>query len=154
MSARALVATTRRAARPAGISVRCFSQAARLTLKESSSSAFSLLSPVPPCFLIKACKHSKYPGNLCFANIPILLFPSADPNVEDFDRHKQDSLAKQKKGEGHWKPELASVSEEVVKADRMGPREAGEAAMKRLQDQTKQSAEETRKHGTSMKDGL
>jgi len=79
---------------------------------------------------------------------------STDPNPEDFDRHKQDSLAKQKQGQGHWKPELASVSEESVKADRMGPKEAGEAAMRRLQDQTKGQAEETRKKGTSMRDGL
>ncbi|KAH6851041.1 hypothetical protein B0I37DRAFT_353432 [Chaetomium sp. MPI-CAGE-AT-0009] len=79
---------------------------------------------------------------------------STDPNASDFERHKQDSLAKQKKGEGHWKPELASVSEESVKADRLGPQEAGEAAMKRLQEQTKGRAEETSKTGTSMRDGL
>ncbi|KAL2155394.1 hypothetical protein VTH82DRAFT_136 [Thermothelomyces myriococcoides] len=79
---------------------------------------------------------------------------SSDPNPEDFERHKQDSLEKQKRGQGHWKPELASVSEESVKADRMGPKEAGEAAMKRLQDQTKDRAEETSKNRTSMNDGL
>jgi hypothetical protein len=78
----------------------------------------------------------------------------ADPNPEDFERHKKDSLEKQKKGEGHWKPELASVSEESIKADRMSPEEAGEAAMKRLQDQTKGHAEETSKNKTSMRDGL
>jgi hypothetical protein len=85
---------------------------------------------------------------------PFHNLPLADPNPADFEHHKQDSLAKQKKGQGHWKPELASVSEETVKADRMGPHEADEAAMKRLQDQTKGSAEETAKHGTSMRDGL
>lgn len=36
----------------------------------------------------------------------------------------------------------------------MGPQEAGEAAMKRLQEQTKGRAEETSKKGTSMRDGL
>ncbi|KAK5658611.1 hypothetical protein OQA88_2004 [Cercophora sp. LCS_1] len=77
---------------------------------------------------------------------------SSDPNPEDFDRHKQDSLAKQKQGKGHWKPELASVSEESVKADRMSPREAGKEAVKRLQEQTKGAAEERAKHGTSMSD--
>lgn len=77
-----------------------------------------------------------------------------DPNPEEFDKHKQDSLAKQRAGKGHWKPELASQSEENVKADRMGPGEASEAAMKRLQDRTKEAAEETSKHGTSMRDGL
>ncbi|KAK1754344.1 hypothetical protein QBC47DRAFT_216357 [Echria macrotheca] len=79
---------------------------------------------------------------------------SQDPNPEDFEHHKQDSLSKQKRGQGHWKPELASVSEETVKADRMTPGEAGEAALKRLQEQTKHHAEETRKAGTSMKDNM
>ena len=36
----------------------------------------------------------------------------------------------------------------------MTPGEAGEAAMKRLQEQTKGHAEETAKHGTSMKDNM
>jgi hypothetical protein len=82
---------------------------------------------------------------------------TADPNPADFEHHKQDSLAKQKKGQGHWKPELASVSEESVKADRTGgpqPGETSEAAMKRLQEQTKGRAEETTKNKTSMRDGL
>ena len=78
----------------------------------------------------------------------------ADPTVEDFDHQKQDSLNKQQQGEGHCKPELDSVSEETIKADRMGPKEAGEAAFKRLQDQTKGAAEETSKAGTSMREGL
>jgi hypothetical protein len=30
------------------------------------------------------------------------------------ERHKQDQLQKQKEGKGHWKPELASNSEEAV----------------------------------------
>ncbi|KAL1879108.1 hypothetical protein VTK73DRAFT_7332 [Phialemonium thermophilum] len=79
---------------------------------------------------------------------------SKDPKPEEFDKHKQDSLSKQKQGKGHWKPELASESEESVKADRMGPKEAGDAAMRRLQDRTKEAAEQTSKHGTSMSDGL
>ncbi|KAK4153882.1 hypothetical protein C8A00DRAFT_43259 [Chaetomidium leptoderma] len=81
---------------------------------------------------------------------------STDPNPEEFEHHKQDSLAKQKKGQGHWKPELASVSEESVKADRQqsAPHETSEAAMRRLQEQTKGRAEETSKNRTSMRDGL
>ncbi|KAI8661801.1 hypothetical protein NCS55_01051200 [Fusarium keratoplasticum] len=67
----------------------------------------------------------------------------------DFDKHKQDSLAKQKKGTGHWKPELASDSEEAVKADRS----ANEPA-KDLQERTKRAAEETAKAGTSMRDNM
>lgn len=30
------------------------------------------------------------------------------------EKHKQDQLDKQKQGKGHWKPELASNSEEAV----------------------------------------
>ncbi|KAF3058910.1 hypothetical protein CFAM422_011947 [Trichoderma lentiforme] len=43
---------------------------------------------------------------------------SSNQTNVDYDLHKRDSLAKQKKGSGHWKPELASDSEEAVKADR------------------------------------
>jgi hypothetical protein len=69
----------------------------------------------------------------------------------DYDKHKHDSLSKQKKGEGHWKPELASDSEEAVKADRApsGPEETA-----KLQERTKHAAEETAKSGTSMRDGM
>ncbi|KAF6815016.1 hypothetical protein CMUS01_12523 [Colletotrichum musicola] len=65
------------------------------------------------------------------------------------EKHKQDSLSKQKQGKGHWKPELASDSEEAVKADR-----TEHADPKTLQERTKHAAEETSKAGTSMKDGL
>lgn len=68
----------------------------------------------------------------------------------DYEKHKQDSLEKQKRGEGHWKPELASASEEAVKAER----NAADADPKTLQERTKAAAEETARHGTSMKDGL
>ncbi|SPQ20332.1 f2c02ab0-0ee4-4af9-83f5-49d52d36b498 [Thermothielavioides terrestris] len=78
-----------------------------------------------------------------------------DQDAEDVEFHKQDSLAKQKKGQGHWKPELASVSEESVKADRLGgPQDSSAEAMRRLQEQTKGRAEETSKNRTSMGDGL
>ncbi|KAB5528113.1 hypothetical protein GE09DRAFT_413670 [Coniochaeta sp. 2T2.1] len=79
---------------------------------------------------------------------------STDPNPEAFEKHKQDSLDKQKSGKGHWKPELASNSEESIWADRLSGEEASEEAMKRLQDRTKEAAEQTAKHGTSMSDGL
>jgi hypothetical protein len=80
----------------------------------------------------------------------VLTFVFAETDV-DYDRHKRDSLAKQKKGTGHWKPELASDSEEAVKADRSpsGPEE-----ISKLQERTKRSAEETTKSGTSMRDGM
>lgn len=33
---------------------------------------------------------------------------------EQREKHKEDQLQKQKEGKGHWKPELASDSEEAV----------------------------------------
>ncbi|GAW14811.1 hypothetical protein ANO14919_042140 [Xylariales sp. No.14919] len=67
----------------------------------------------------------------------------------DPEKHKQDLLSKHKSGKGHWKPELASDSEEAIKADRT----SGED-MATLQNRTKATAEETSKTGTSMRDGL
>ncbi|KAI1428417.1 hypothetical protein F5Y12DRAFT_23952 [Xylaria sp. FL1777] len=67
-----------------------------------------------------------------------------DPEI-----HKKDLLSKQKSGKGHWKPELASDSEEAVKADRTTHED-----MTTLQNRTKATAEETSKSGTSMRDGL
>jgi hypothetical protein len=42
---------------------------------------------------------------------------AADPEFQ-VDKLKQASLQRQKKGEGEWMPDLASDSEEAVKADR------------------------------------
>ncbi|KAI1844200.1 hypothetical protein JX265_002973 [Neoarthrinium moseri] len=64
------------------------------------------------------------------------------------EHHKQDLLKKHKEGKGHWKPELASSSEEAVKADR------NTEDIETLQKRTKGTAEETSKAGTSMRDGL
>ncbi|KAI0406249.1 hypothetical protein F4802DRAFT_106485 [Xylaria palmicola] len=74
-----------------------------------------------------------------------------ESNGEGYDpeKHKQDLLAKQKSGKGHWKPELASDSEAAVKADR-----AGKEDIAALQNRTKGMPEETSKTGTSMRDGL
>ncbi|KAI1152962.1 hypothetical protein F4825DRAFT_284274 [Nemania diffusa] len=71
----------------------------------------------------------------------------------DPEKHKQDLLEKHKQGKGHWKPELASDSEEALKADRAssGAQKEDIAA---LQNRTKAAAEETSKAGTSMRDGL
>ncbi|KAH8160707.1 hypothetical protein CIB48_g7527 [Xylaria polymorpha] len=70
----------------------------------------------------------------------------------DPQKHKEDLLAKHKSGKGHWKPELASDSEEAVKADRAGAQQKEDFAT--LQNRTKATAEETSKTGTSMRDGL
>ncbi|KAK1975783.1 hypothetical protein LZ30DRAFT_753891 [Colletotrichum cereale] len=64
------------------------------------------------------------------------------------EKHKQDSLSKQKQGKGHWKPELASDSEEAIKADRHEHSDP-----KTLQEKTKGHAEEKAKAGTSTHDG-
>ncbi|KAK8106893.1 uncharacterized protein PG998_008906 [Apiospora kogelbergensis] len=69
------------------------------------------------------------------------------------EKHKEDLLSKHKDGKGHWKPELASNSEEAVKADRSTTGSSKEDISK-LQEQTKKAAEETSKAGTSMRDGL
>ncbi|KAI1435570.1 hypothetical protein GGR50DRAFT_693957 [Xylaria sp. CBS 124048] len=69
----------------------------------------------------------------------------------DPEKHKQDLLEKQKAGKGHWKPELASESEEAVKADRAAGQDEDIVS---LQNRTKATAEETAKTGTSMRDGL
>ncbi|KAK2069844.1 hypothetical protein P8C59_004390 [Phyllachora maydis] len=79
---------------------------------------------------------------------------SHDPDPAVVDQHKQDSLAKQKQGKGHWKKELASDSEESVKADREGPTGHTPEDIKKLQERTKKAAEELGKHGTSMHDGM
>lgn len=63
----------------------------------------------------------------------------------EFDKHKMDSLEKQKKGDGHWKPELASDSEENVKADR-GP--SGPEHIQELQAQAKKDAEAAKRGGS------
>ncbi|KAK2003145.1 hypothetical protein LX36DRAFT_707313 [Colletotrichum falcatum] len=72
---------------------------------------------------------------------------SAHVDSETHERHKQDSLSKQKQGKGHWKSELASDSEEAVKADRHEHTDP-----KTLQEETKGHAEEKAKAGTSMSD--
>ncbi|KAF4587627.1 Mitochondrial carrier protein PET8 [Ophiocordyceps camponoti-floridani] len=69
----------------------------------------------------------------------------------DYDHHKQDSLSKQRRGAGHWKPELASDSEEAVKADRGAAGEKDD--LRSLQERTKGVAEEKAKAGTSVGDG-
>lgn len=70
-------------------------------------------------------------------------------DVKDYEKHKQDSLSKQKTGKGHWKPELASDGEEAVKADRTPDED-----ISKLQERTKKHAEEKSKSGTSGTDPM
>jgi len=70
--------------------------------------------------------------------------------AEKNEEHKQDQLKKQKEGKGHWKPELASDSEEAVTADRQHQGESPQEMM----EKTAKHAEEKHKAGTSQHDGF
>lgn len=74
---------------------------------------------------------------------------SLGTDVKDYEKHKEDSLSKQKSGKGHWKPELASDGEEAVKADRTPDED-----ISKLQERTKKHAEEKSKSGTSGTDPM
>ncbi|ORY13481.1 hypothetical protein BCR34DRAFT_263784 [Clohesyomyces aquaticus] len=60
---------------------------------------------------------------------------------DEIEAEKQDSLSKQKAGKGHWKGELASDSESIVKADR-GEVEASEETIKKLQDEAVKASQQ------------
>ncbi|KAL2203480.1 hypothetical protein CC79DRAFT_1371534 [Sarocladium strictum] len=74
---------------------------------------------------------------------------SSSQTGTDYEKHKQDSLEKQKKGNAHWKPELASDSEEALKADRHSKDDP-----QTLAEKTKHAANEASKSGTSTKDHM
>ncbi len=71
--------------------------------------------------------------------------PPPDTPGSDYEKHKQDLLKKQKEGKGHWKPELASESEEAVAADRHDHSDHSEKGIKDLQEKTSKHAEEKHK---------
>jgi len=75
---------------------------------------------------------------------------STDPNPDEYERHKHDSINKAKSGNGQWKPELASNSEENIRADR-SQHGSSKEDMKKLQDETKHRAEENVRSGEKMK---
>lgn len=89
-----------------------------------------------------------------FANSSVKALKEGDRNNPDLaehnEKHKQDQLQKQKVGKNHWKPELASNSEEAVVADRQG----GNESIEEMQKKTTKHAEEKHKHGTSQDPGL
>ncbi|TVY41326.1 hypothetical protein LSUB1_G001815 [Lachnellula subtilissima] len=70
--------------------------------------------------------------------------------AEANEKHKQDQLQKQKDGKGHWKPELASDSEEAITADR----HEGHGSIEEMQKKTADHAEKKHKYGTSQDPGL
>ncbi|KLU91903.1 hypothetical protein MAPG_10852 [Magnaporthiopsis poae ATCC 64411] len=96
------------------------------------------------------------------ATSPQLAHKETSHNDESHDvhRHKDDLMNKHKQGKAHWKAELASNSEEAVKADREAAREAKAGPdqtkdhLQRLQERTKHHAEKTSKAGTSDGDGM
>ncbi|KAK0740300.1 hypothetical protein B0T18DRAFT_431643 [Schizothecium vesticola] len=116
----------------------------------SSPARLLLRQSLPRATITTTTTHRARP----LSTTPLLRLKESDhPSPEAYEKHKQDSIAKQKQGKGHWKAELASNSEESIKADRHATSEGlTEASIKRLQEETKGRAEETRKHGTSMKD--
>ena len=61
------------------------------------------------------------------------------------EKHKQDSLNKSKEGKGHWKPELASDSEEAITADRSAHDDHSAEGIKELQKKTAEHAEKKQK---------
>ncbi|KAK4574497.1 hypothetical protein LTR86_001338 [Recurvomyces mirabilis] len=61
---------------------------------------------------------------------------------EEVEAHKQDQLQKQKEGKGHWKDELASDSESIVKADRGETGTSAKDNIKELQKETEKLANE------------
>ncbi|KAK4465911.1 hypothetical protein QBC42DRAFT_260064 [Cladorrhinum samala] len=75
---------------------------------------------------------------------------SADPNPDEYERHKHDSINKAKSGQGQWKPELASNSEENIRADRLHHGSSKED-MKKLQEETKHQPEKNVRSGEQMK---
>ena len=59
--------------------------------------------------------------------------------AEQYEHHKNDQIQKQKEGKGHWKPELASNSEEAINADRSSK------SMEEMQQDAKNQGEKDRK---------
>ncbi|KAF2472032.1 uncharacterized protein BDR25DRAFT_302835 [Lindgomyces ingoldianus] len=60
---------------------------------------------------------------------------------DEIEREKDDLLKKHKEGKGHWKEQLASDSESIVKADR-GEVEASKETIKELQEEGAKLAKE------------
>jgi len=74
--------------------------------------------------------------------------------AEKNEKHKQDLIQKAKAGKGHWKPELASDSEEAVNADRHEHGNHSKEGLEELQKRTAEHAEKKHKHGTSQDPGM
>jgi hypothetical protein len=71
--------------------------------------------------------------------------PFPDNPNDDKAKHRDDAVQKAKNGKGHWKPELASDSEEAVAADRQEHADHSKDGIKELQKKTEKHAEEKHK---------
>ncbi len=72
----------------------------------------------------------------------------ADRSADEIEKHKQDHLKKQEKGEGHWDRNLASRGEESIAADKQSDHvEDHEEHMGDLQKQTAGRSEKEHLHG-------
>ncbi|KAI7160847.1 hypothetical protein KC343_g13922 [Hortaea werneckii] len=66
--------------------------------------------------------------------------------AEEAEREKQEQLKEQREGKGHWKDELASDSESIVKADRNDMKNT-KATISELQKEAAKQAEKEKKEG-------
>jgi len=103
----------------------------------------------------RALPHSSiaFQATRPFGSSAVRALKESDSHAPDYEKHKQDSITKSKEGKGHWKPELASDSEEAITADRNG-HDSSEQGIKELQNKTKEHAEKKHKAGTSQDPGL
>jgi len=104
--------------------------------------------------LFKAAKPMGVMSTRNFTASRMVMLKEANHNnpeqASDYEKHKQDQLQKQKEGKGHWKPELASNSEEAISADRHHEGESVEDMQKRTADH----AEKKHQAGTSQDSGM
>jgi len=82
---------------------------------------------------------------------PILLSGKEDKLHEDSEARskeihdsKEDMLKRVKNGTGHWKEELASSSEAIIKTER-GEIEASDETIKKMQEDTKNATTQNKK---------
>ncbi|OJD37733.1 mitochondrial carrier protein pet8 protein [Diplodia corticola] len=102
-------------------------------------SAFRSLARVPRTPIFAAQRMGFQTSALRFSGKETKLHEEGRP--QEVEEHKQDSLKKSKEGKGHWKDELASDSESIVKADR-GEVEASEETISNLQKETEKLAQQ------------
>ncbi|KAJ6788494.1 hypothetical protein PWT90_09676 [Aphanocladium album] len=123
-----------------------FSSSRVLSHKESSSSTFV---PFQSEDRNQPCNTGREKGGRKKKKKKKLTQSDTD---DDVDKHKLDSLRKHKDGAAHWKRELASDSEEAVKADR--GHGAAKESVEELQHRTKKLAEDSKQDGTSRHEGM